>query len=86
MKEMTRTAIEVEYDVDQVRQKVAEETGFYFGDTYMELEDKYGHDLEIKAEFASEEDYKIILNEIEMIMKSYVIAIDEEEEKTNEQK
>ena len=86
MKEMTRTAIEVEYDVNLLKDKVEEETNFDFGDTYMELEDEHGRDLETKAQFASEEDYKIILNEIEMIMKSYVIAIDEEEEKTNEQK
>jgi len=72
MKEMTRTAIEVEYDVNLLKDKVEEETNFDFGDTYIELEDKYGHDLEIKAEFASDEDYKIILNEIKMIMESYV--------------
>ena len=72
MKEKARSAIDVEYDVNLLREKVAEETGFYFGDTYIELEDKYGHDLEIKAEFASDEDYKIILNEIKMIMESYV--------------
>ena len=72
MSKMTRTAIDVEYDINLLREKVEEETGFYFGDTYIELEDKYGHDLEIKAEFASDEDYKIILNEIKMIMESYV--------------
>ena len=71
MSEMTRTATEVEYDIDQVQQKVEEETNFDFGDTYMEFEDKYGHDLETKAQFSSEEDYKIILNEIKMIIESY---------------
>ena len=70
MKEKARSAIDVEYDVNLLREKVAEETGFYFGDTYIELEDKYGHDLMTKAKFANEEDYKIILNDIKMILES----------------
>ena len=68
MSKMARSAIDVEYDVNLLREKIYEETGFYFEDT--DIEDEHGHDLMTKAQFANEEDYKIILNDIKMILES----------------